>query len=118
MTALPRRLVLLAAPALALARTASASEAIVLFQVTGPRDTIVIGVTPRELEAWGRGEPVSVVAERLQTAGTITVWQYAVGRAPDGSLQMRPRARIALLRSDAMRIAPYASAHPVAAPQS
>jgi hypothetical protein len=52
----------------------------------------------------------------LLAAGTITVWQYAVGPAADGSSQMQPRARIALLRSEAMRIEPHAAAHPVVAP--
>ncbi|MFN7000896.1 MAG: hypothetical protein ACK4ST_12850 [Elioraea tepidiphila] len=55
-------------------------------------------------------------SSRAVTAGTITVWQYAVGRAADGSLQMRPRARIALLRHEAMRIESYSAAHPVVAP--
>ena len=116
MFTLPRRLALLAAAALASPAAAAANGAVTLLQVVGPRGNVVIGVTAQELEAWGRGEAVTVVAERLQAAGTITVWQYAVGRAADGSLQMQPRARIALLRTEAMRIEPYSAAHPIVAP--
>lgn len=116
MLTLPRRLVPLAAAALAAPAAASTSAAVILLQVVGPRANVVIGVTAPELEAWGRGEAVTVVAERLHAAGTITVWQYAVGRAADGSLQMQPCARIALLRSEAMRIEPYSAAHPIVAP--
>lgn len=116
MLTLPRRLALLAAAALAAPAAASTGAAVILLQVVGPRGSVVMGVTARELDTWGRGEAVTVVAERLQTAGTITVWQYAVGRAADGSLQMQPRARIALLRNEAIRIEPYAAAHPAVAP--
>lgn len=111
-----RRHVLLAAVGLALPALASAVEPVALFQVVGPRGNVLIGVTAQELESWGRGEAVTVIAERLIAAGTITVWQYAVGRARDGSLAMQPRARIALLRNDAVRIEPYAPAHPVVPP--
>jgi hypothetical protein len=116
MITLSRRPALFAAAALASPAPASANGAMTLLQVVGPRGTVVIGVTARELEAWGRGEAVTIVAERLHAAGTITVWQFAVGRAADGSLQMQPRTRIALLRSEAMRIEPYVAAHPIAAP--
>jgi hypothetical protein len=116
MIALSRRLAPFAAAALASPAAASAHGAMTLLQAVGPRGAVVIGVTAQELEAWGRGEAVTIVAERLHAAGTITVWQYAVGRAVDGSLQMQPRARIALLRSEAMWIEPYVAAHPIAAP--
>jgi hypothetical protein len=116
MIALTRRLAMAAAACLAIPAAASAAEAVTLLQVVGPRDTVVIGITADERAAWGRGEAVTVVAERLHAAGTITVWQYAVGRAADGSLQMQPRARIALLRHEAVRIEPYSGAHPVVAP--
>lgn len=116
MIPLHRRQVLLAAVGLALPATASAADPVTLFQVVGPRGNVIIGVTAQELESWGRGEPVTVVAERLIAMDTITVWQYAVGRAQDGPLRMQPRARIALLRNDAVRIEPYAPAHPVSLP--
>jgi hypothetical protein len=87
-----------------------------LFRVVGPRGTVTVGVTAAELASWGSGEPVSVLAERLVAAGQATVWAYAVGRAADGSLAMVPRGRTALLRSDTLRIEPYAPAQPVIAP--
>jgi hypothetical protein len=90
--------------------------AVHLFRVIGPRDTITVGVTAEELGGWGAGEPVTVFAARLATAGQVTVWAYAVGRAADGSLAMTPRGRTAILRNDALRIEPHAAAHPVQAP--
>lgn len=95
-----------------------AQPEVLLFRIVGPRDTITAGVTAAELAGWGRGEPVTVLAERLVAAGQLTLWSYAVGRAADGSLRMEPRGRIAVLRNDAVRIEPYRSAHPVAAPSS
>lgn len=115
MIALTRRLALLAVASLAAPATAAA-DAVTLLQVVGPPDTVVIGISADERAAWRRGEAVTVVAERLHAAGTITVWHDAVGRAADGSLQMQPRARIALLRHEAMRIEPYRAAHPVVPP--
>lgn len=116
MTPLSRRLVLAAAGAAGLPHAALADDAVTLLQVIGPRGTVLIGVTAQELEAWGRGEAVAIVAERLVAAGTVTVWQYAVGRGPDGTLRMQPRERIALLRNDAIRIEPHRAAHPVMPP--
>jgi hypothetical protein len=90
--------------------------AVHLFRVIGPRDTITVGVTAEELGGWGAGEPVTVFAARLAAAEQVTVWAYAIGRAADGSLAMTPRGRTAILRNDALRIEPYAAAHPVQAP--
>lgn len=107
--------------ALALRRPAKgqpAEKPVHLFRVVGPRDSITIGVTAEELATRGRGEPVSVLAERLAAAGQLTVWAYAVGRAEDGTLAMLPRGRVAVLRHDALRIEPYAAAHPVRPPLS
>lgn len=92
------------------------TPAVHLFRVVGPRDTVTVGVTAAELAAWGSGEPVTVLAERLVAAGQVTVWAYAVGRAADGSLAMVPRGRTAILRSDTLRIEPYTAAQPVIAP--
>jgi hypothetical protein len=116
MTPPSRRLVLAAAGAAGMSRAAVADDAVILLQVVGPRGNVLIGVAAQELDAWGRGGAVTVVAERLIAAGTITVWQYAVGRAADGSLRPQPRERIALLRNDAIRIEPYRAAHPVMPP--
>jgi hypothetical protein len=107
--------------ALALRRPAAgqaAAPSVLLFRIVGPRDTITIGVTAEELASWGSGEGVSVLAGRLAAAGHLTVWAYAVGRAEDGTLAMLPRGRVAVLRHDALRIEPYAAAHPVRPPLS
>lgn len=116
MTPLSRRLVLAAAGVVGLSRAAAADDAVILLQVVGPRGNVLIGPAAQELKAWGRGEAVAVVAERLIAAGTITVWHYAVGRAADGSLGLQARERIALLRNEAIRIEPYRAEHPVVPP--
>lgn len=100
----------------AAAGQARPEPAVHLFRVVGPRDTVTVGVTAADLAGWGAGEPVTVLAERLVAAGQVTVWAYAVGRAADGSLAMVPRGRMAILRSDTLRIEPYAAAQPVIAP--
>ena len=37
----------------------------------------------------------------------MTVWQYAVRKGGDGELQQAPLRRIAVFKSDTLRIEPY-----------
>ena len=102
----------------ALAAPAMAADAPVsLFRIVTPRDAVTIGLTAAELAALGSGEAVTLIAQKLQKDGQITVWQYASGRAADGSLAFKPLARIAVLRADSLRVEPYTAALPVLAPQ-
>jgi len=53
----------------------------------------------------------------LATAGEMTVWQYAVRKDQNGTLQQAPLRRIAIFRNDTLRIEPYASPLPVVGPK-
>ncbi len=103
---------------LAAARPAQADEPVKLFTVTTAKDDITIGVTPSELAALGSGEDVTVLAKALASAGQITVWQYAVGRDTTGAMRMNPLRRVAILKTDSLRIAPATTPYKIAPPKS
>ena len=111
----PRRRLLIAG--LLLPAAAGAQEAAVsLFRLIGPRDEVIIGLTPAELQRLGSGPAVERIARALVAEGQITAWHYGVGRAADGSTRFATSRRVAVLRSDTLRVEPYAAALPVAAP--
>lgn len=87
-----------------------------LFRVVGPRDEITIGVTATELAALGSGPEVERLARKLVADGQLTAWQYVVGRAPDGSTRYATARRVAVLRSESLRLEPLVPAIPVAPP--
>lgn len=117
MTRIARRLALALAPlAFSAIAQAQTPPAIVLFQVTGVRDDIVIGLTPAELAAMGSGPEAERIAKRLVEQGQVGAWRYVVGRAPDGSTRLAATGRIAILRQESVRIEPYRAALPVAPP--
>ena len=81
-----------------------------LFKVITSRDEIVIGVTAKELEALAGGAEVERLAKRLDDAGQMTFWQYATRKnATTGDLQQAPLRKVAVLKSEALRIEPYAT---------
>jgi hypothetical protein len=87
-----------------------------LFKVITQRDETVIGVKDEELRSFGKSGDLENLAERLGSAGTIVVWQYAPKKASDGQLQQAPAQRIAVFASGISRIEPYATPLPVVAP--
>jgi hypothetical protein len=113
-----RRSLLVAALALgAFSLPASAQEAApALFHITAPSLDVTIGLTAAEATALGRGSVSDLVAEQLVKDGRFSAWQYVVGRGPDGSLRHVTTHRIVLMRTDGMRIVPYAPALPVSPP--
>ncbi len=102
------------------AALAQATPAPQLFRVIGPRDEVMIGLTAAELEAIGPASSstsgVERLARKLADDGQLTAWQYAVGRAPDGTTRLVPAGKVAILRNDALRIESYRPALPVAGP--
>lgn len=87
-----------------------------LFRVVGPRDEVTVGLTSAQLDALGSGPEVERLARKLAADGQLTAWQYVVGRAPDGSTRYGATQRIAVLRSESLRIEPVTPALPVALP--
>lgn len=86
---------------------AGAQSAVKLFKMVTAKDGIVIGLGDEELRSFGPRADLDNLAERLAAAGQITVWQYAVTRAADGSLVQAPLRRVAVFKSDTLRIEPY-----------
>jgi hypothetical protein len=88
--------------------SALAQEApIKLFKVITAKDEVVIGLTDPELRSFGPRGDIENLAERLVSAGQVTAWQYAVQRAADGSTVQAPLRRVAVFKSDTLRIEPY-----------
>lgn len=87
-----------------------------LFRVVGVKCDVTIGITAAEFDAMGSAPGVERLARKLVADGQITAWQYVVGRGPDGSTRYVPTRRIAILRNEAARLEPYASALPVSPP--
>lgn len=96
---------------------AQSAPAVTLFNVVGPRDTIVVGLTAAEIAALGSGDPVEALARKIAAGGQMTVWQYGVRRGDGGALVMAPTGKVALMAAGIVRIEPYRAAHPVVAPQ-
>lgn len=101
------------APAAAMAQATPAPQ---LFRVVGPRDEVLIGLTAAGFEAIGPGQNVERLGRKLAADGQLTAWLYPVGRAPDGTMRLAAAGRVAVLRSNALRIEAYRPALPVASP--
>jgi hypothetical protein len=98
------------ASSFAASAAAQSSADVRLFKVITSRDEIVIGVTAKELEALGGGAEVERLAKRLVDAGQMTFWQYATRKnATSGDLQQAPLRKVAVLKSESLRIEPYAT---------
>ena len=78
-----------------------------LFKMITAKDEVVIGMTNDELRSFGPKPDVDNLAEHLVSAGQISAWQYAVKKADDGSLVQAPLKRVAVLKSDTLRIEPF-----------
>lgn len=78
-----------------------------LFKLITPKDEVVIGLTATELRGLGSGPELDNLAKHLATDGQMTVWQYAVRKDQNGSLQQAPLKRIAVFKTDTLRIESY-----------
>ena len=87
-----------------------------LFKVISAKDDVIIGLSPAEAEALGRGPVLDNLARRLSDLGQVTVWQFATRKADDGQLELAGLRRVAIMKSEAIRIEPYKSAVRVVAP--
>jgi hypothetical protein len=87
---------------------ALATDKVSLFRVITSKDEIVIGLSDDEL-AQLESKNAGGVARKLVSAGSMTVWQYAVRKAEAGALEQAPLRQIGLLSNDALRVEPYIS---------
>ena len=97
--------------------TAMAQDQVKLFKFISARDEVVVGITTDELKTFGAGPELDNLARHLFDAGQMTIWQYAVRKDQSGNLQQAPLKRIAVFKSDTVRIEPYSSPLPVVAPE-
>lgn len=95
---------------------ARADDAVKLFKVVTQKDEVVIGLTGDELHALGSGLELDNLAKHLVADGQMTVWQYAVRKDQGGNLQEAPLRRIAIFKTDSLRIEPYATPLAIIAP--
>lgn len=101
----------------AIGGSASAQTASVkLFKVVTVKDEVIIGVKDGEIGPLG-GLDAAQVAQALKAKGELGVWQYAVRKGADGSLQQAPLHKIGLLAHDSLRVEPYATPLTILPPQ-
>ena len=55
----------------------------------------------------GSGPELDNFAKQLVAEGQMTVWQYAVRKDQSGNLQQAPLRRIAVFKTDTLRIENY-----------
>jgi hypothetical protein len=87
---------------------AFAADQVSLFKVITAKDEIVIGLTADEL-AKLEGNNAGGIAKMLVAKGSMSVWQYAVRKAPTGDLEQVPLRQVGLIASESLRVEPYAS---------
>jgi hypothetical protein len=87
---------------------AFAADKVSLFKVITAKDEIVIGLTRDELAQLDGGN-AGGVAKMLVAKGSMSVWQYAVRKAPTGDLEQAPLHKVGLIASESLRVEPYAS---------
>lgn len=87
-----------------------------LFKVISAKDDIIIGLSQSEAEVLGRGPVLDNLAQRLADHGQITVWQFAPRHGADGKLELAGLRRVAIMKSEAIRIEPYKAALRVVPP--
>lgn len=92
------------------------TEDVTLFRIIGPRDEVTVGLTAAELAALGAGPGAERLARKLIADGQLTAWQYVVGRGSDGATRYVATRQVAILRSDTLRVEPYAASLPVNPP--
>src|ERR1043166_5829255 len=85
----------------------AAADKVSLFKVITARDEIVIALPDDELKAMDGN--AGGVAKALVSKGSLSVWQYAVRKAPTGDLEQAPVHKIGLISTESLRIEPYAT---------
>jgi hypothetical protein len=96
---------------------AFADDAVKLFKIVTAKDDVTIGLTAAELHALGSGPDIDNLAKHLAADGQITVWQYAVRHGQNGTLEQGPLRRVAIFKTDTLRIEPYSTPYAIVAPE-
>jgi hypothetical protein len=89
--------------------------AVQLFKVITAKDEVEIGLPADEVSALGG---LDGLAKKIAADGQITVWQYAVHKNASGDLEHAPLKKVAIFKTDTLRIEPFNPAPlKVAAPE-
>jgi hypothetical protein len=78
-----------------------------LFKIITAKDEVVVGLADDELRSFGAKPDLDNLAEHLAAAGQMTVWQFAIKKDADGALVQAPLRRVAIFKTDTLRIEPY-----------
>jgi hypothetical protein len=95
---------------------AVAQDSVKLFRFVTSKDEVLVGLTSSELLKLGSGPDLDNLAKHLAAEGQMTVWQYAAHKDSSGTLQEAPLRRIAVFKSDTLRIEPYSTPLPIVPP--
>lgn len=91
---------------------AFAVNKVTLFQVSTPKQEIVIGLTAKELKQLtgaGAGAGADAVEKALHEKGTLNAWQYSTQRGASGEMEQAPIRRIKLASSDDVHVETYST---------
>lgn len=92
----------------------AAEQAPQLFKIITVKDEIVVAIAPES----GLAAPgAAAIAEALAKKGALTLWQYAVRKGKDGSLEQAPLRKVSVLGHDSLRVEPYATPLKIIAPE-
>jgi hypothetical protein len=92
--------------AMSFTSVAFAQEPVSLFKIITTKDEMVVGFTPSEIAAL-KGNDVSAIGKALAADGELSLWQFAVRKGSDGSLEEGPLRRVSILGHDSLRVEPY-----------
>lgn len=88
--------------------TTSAQEPASLFKIITVKDEIIVGLTASEITEL-KGNDVGAIGKALAADGELSLWQFAVRKGADGSLEEAPLRRVSILGHVSLRIEPYAT---------
>lgn len=94
--------------AMAFTGTTSAEEPASLFKIITVKDEIVVGLTAWEITEL-KGNDANAIGKALAANGELSLWQFAVRKSADGSLEEAPLRRVSILGHESLRIEPYAT---------
>ncbi|MGQ3277302.1 MAG: hypothetical protein ACT6WE_12160 [Shinella sp.] len=86
----------------------SAQEPISLFKIITVKDEIVVGLTVADI-AELKGNTAGAIGKALATDRELSLWQFAVRKGADGSLEEAPLRRVSILGHNSLRVEPYAT---------
>lgn len=93
---------------MSLTNAASAQEPVSLFRIVTVKDEIIVGLSASEMRELG-GSDARAIGKALVANGELALWQFAVRKAADGSLEETPLRRVSILGHESLRIEPYAT---------